>query len=64
MSQAVVDNKNAMEEHVIQTLDRLNVVNGALLEAESDGASLGMLTFEKYILRACFLPCSEFLSGN
>jgi hypothetical protein len=53
-----------MGERVIQTLDRLNVVNGALLEAESDSASLRMLNFAKYVLRACYLPRSESLSEN
>ena len=59
-----MDNKNAMEERVIQTLDRLNIVNGALLEAESDSVSLRMLTFAKYVLRACYLLHSESLSEN
>jgi hypothetical protein len=59
-----VDNKSAVEERVVQTLGRLNIVNDALLKAESDGAGVIMLTFAEFVLRACFLPHSEFLSGN
>jgi len=57
-----VDNKNAIEERVVQTIDRLNIVNRALLDAESDGVR--MLTFAKYVLRAGYLLHSELLSGN
>jgi hypothetical protein len=59
-----VDNKCVIEERVVQTLDRLNIVNDALLKAESDGAGVIMLGFAKFVLRACFLPHSELLSGN
>jgi hypothetical protein len=59
-----VDNKSAVEERVVQTLGRLNIVNDALLKAESDGAVVIMLTFAEFVLRACFLLHSEFLSGN
>jgi L-fucose isomerase-like protein len=48
-----------MKERVVQTLDRLNVVNSALLKAESDGARLTMLNFARYVLRTCYLPRSE-----
>ena len=59
-----MDNKSAVEERVVQTLGRLNIVNDALLKAESDGAGVIMLTFSQFVLRACFLPHSEFLPGN
>lgn len=58
-----MDNKGAIEERVVQTLDRLNVVNDALLKVESDDAELMMLTFSKSVMHACYLPCSELLSG-
>ena len=52
-------NKNAIEERVIQTINRLDVVNGALLKAESDNdMGLAMLTFAKFVF-AC-LPSSAF----
>ncbi|KIM75213.1 hypothetical protein PILCRDRAFT_13773 [Piloderma croceum F 1598] len=47
IGKVVVDNKSAIEECVVQTLDRLNIVNDALLKAESDGAGVIMLTFAK-----------------
>jgi hypothetical protein len=49
MSQAVV-NKNAIEERVIQTIIRLNIVNDALLRVESDSdVGLSMLTFAEFV---------------
>ena len=60
-----MDNKNTLEERVIQTINRLNVVNDALLKAESDSdVGLAILTFAEFVLRACYLPHSDFLLGN
>ena len=61
-----MDNKNAMEGRVVQTLDRLKVVNNTLLKAdsESDEAKARIVNFAKYVLRACYLPRSELPSGN
>jgi hypothetical protein len=60
-----VDNKSALAERVVQTMNRLNVVNDALLQAEPDGAvGRAMLTFAEFVLRACYLPRSDLLLGN
>ena len=60
-----MDNNNTLQERVVQTINRLNVVNDALLKAESDSdVGLAMLTFAEFVLRACYLPCSDLLSGN
>jgi hypothetical protein len=60
-----VDNKNTIEERVVQTFNRLNVVNEALLKAESDSdVGLAMLTFAKFVLRACYLLRSDLHLGN
>ncbi|KAF8666922.1 hypothetical protein AX14_006417 [Amanita brunnescens Koide BX004] len=40
IGEAVVDNKSGIEKRVIQTMDRLNVVNDALLKAESDNSDV------------------------
>ena len=58
-------NKNALQERVVQTINRLNVVNDALLKAESDSAvDLAILMFAKFVLRACYLPCSDLRLEN
>ena len=58
-------NKNTLQERVVQTINRLNVVNDALLKAESDSdVGLAMLTFAEFVLRACYLPCSDLLLEN
>ena len=60
-----MDNKNTLQERVVQTINRLNVVNDALLKAESDSdVDLAMLTFAEFVLRACYLLCSDVLLGN
>ena len=60
-----MDNKNSLEERVVQTFNRLNVVNAALLKAESDSdVGLAMLTFAEFVLRACYLLRSDLLLGN
>ena len=59
-----MDNKSAIEGRVVQTFDRLDVVNDALLKAESDDVASTMLTFAKFVLHACYLPRPELLSGN
>jgi hypothetical protein len=55
-----------MEGRVVQTIYRLNVVNNALLKAdsESDDARLRILNFAEYVLRGCYPLFSELLSGN
>ena len=64
MSQAV-ENKNAMKERVIRTINRLNDLNDALLKAESDSdVGLTMLTFAEFVLRTCCRPPSDLLLGN
>lgn len=60
-----MDNKNNIEERVVQTFNRLNIVNDALLKAESDSdVGLAMLTFAKFVLCACYLLRSDLLLGN
>jgi hypothetical protein len=60
-----VGNKNTLQERVVQTINRLNVVNDALLKAESDSdVGLAMFTFAEFVLRACYLPRSYLLLGN
>jgi hypothetical protein len=60
-----VGNKNTLEERVVQTINCLNIVNDALLKAESDSnVGLAMLTFAEFVLCACYLPCSYLLLGN
>ncbi|KAF8679010.1 hypothetical protein AX14_004584 [Amanita brunnescens Koide BX004] len=41
IGEAVVANKSGLEQHVIQTMDRLNIVNDALLRADSDNSDVG-----------------------
>ena len=45
--QAVADNQDAFKERVIETMERLETVNAALLEAESEAATVRMQTFSK-----------------
>ncbi|KAF8692731.1 hypothetical protein AX14_002422 [Amanita brunnescens Koide BX004] len=54
---AVVDTKNAIHQRVIQTMDRLNIVNDALLKAESDSdVGLAIRSFaEKLVDEAIML---------
>ena len=56
-----MDNKNALAEQVVQTMNRLNVVNNALLQTETDSAmARAMLTFAECVLCASYLPHSNF----
>ena len=57
-----MDNKNTLQERVVQTINRLNVVNDALLKAESDSnVDSAILMFAEFVLRTCCLPCSDLL---
>jgi hypothetical protein len=50
---------------VIQTRDRLNIVNDALLKAESDSdVELAMRTFAKFVLHTSYVPPSYLVLGN
>ncbi|KAF8223535.1 hypothetical protein L208DRAFT_1381408 [Tricholoma matsutake] len=72
IGKAVVGNKNDLKKHIEQTIDRLNVVNDALLKVESDSdVGSAMLTFaEKLIDEAVMLkgmssnPLWEKIIGN
>ena len=46
-------------------MDHLNIVNNALLEAESDiNVGLAMRTFAGFVLHARYIPPSGLVSGN
>ena len=46
-------------------MDRLNIVNSALLKAESDNdMESAMLTFAKFVLGACYIPLVDLVLGN
>lgn len=46
-------------------MDRLNIVNDALLRAESDSdVGLAMRTFAVFVLRACYIPPSDLVLGS
>ena len=60
-----MNNKSAIGQRLIQTMDRLNIVNDALLKSESDGdVELAMRAFAGFVLRACYVPRSELVLGN
>ena len=48
---------------MIQTMDRLNIVNDASLKVESDLGS-AMSRFAGFVVRASYIPRSDSVSGN
>src|SRR5258707_15878511 len=56
-----MDNNGALAERVVQTMNRLNVVNNALLKAEPDDAlERAMFEFARFFLCSCSLSPSYF----
>ena len=49
---------------MVPVLDRPNIVNDGLLNAESDAARVMMLPLAEFVLRGRSHPHSELLSGN
>jgi hypothetical protein len=46
-------------------MDRLNIVNDALLKAESDSdVGLAIRSFAEFVLRPCYTPHFDSVSGN
>jgi len=56
IGKAVVNNKSGIEKRVIETMDRLNIVNDALLKTESDGdMGLAMRTFAEKLFNEAIM---------
>jgi len=50
----VADNRDALRGRIEQTIQRLKLVNNAILKTESDDASARTLDFAKYVLNPLF----------